>query len=329
MTDKLRIGFAGCGSHATANLYPCLQYAPVRLVAVCDLNEDRRAHAQRHFGAGSAFASVDELLNGPELDAVLVCGPPEFHHGTAMAALDKGLHVFVEKPPAPDLKAAQEMREAARQNQRLCQVGFMKRFALRYQEAKHISARAQFGQISQISIKYSHSSVPNLRYMPLYMTIHCFDLIRYFVGDLARITVESRQSKGQYNLAAVGTSRRGALVTLQTNSQEPRMKEIVEIIGEGEMLTMRNVIELEYHHRVDPSRAHYSGVHDIEVVRPDFAVATPNQNSLFLQGYAGQINAFARSCIENRPAQVSIDDGVEAMKLVELFSQGSCVTMDL
>lgn len=53
---RVRAGFVGCGSHAFRNIYPALQFAPVELAAVCDLNIDKaRAFAAR-FGAADAFA---------------------------------------------------------------------------------------------------------------------------------------------------------------------------------------------------------------------------------------------------------------------------------
>jgi len=329
MKGEVRIGFVGCGAHATLNLYPSLQYAPVRLVAVCDADIDRLDRASRRFGAEAAFDTIDALLDGPELDAVIVCGPPELHQEAAIKALDKGLHVFIEKPPAADLAGALAIQEAARRNERQCMVGFMKRFALRYQEAREILRSRTFGRLTHVTVKYAHWNVPDLRWMQVYMSIHALDLIRFFAGGLARITVEHFEVAGQHSFACIAVAKNGALVSLTMSSQEPRVKEHVELAGEGELVVVRNVVELEYHRRVSPTRLFQADLHDVQLLRPDFAIPNPDQNTLYLQGYAGELTEFAKACLENRVPSVTIDDGVAAMRLVDLLAKGESGTFEL
>ncbi len=329
MRGELRAGFVGCGAHATMNLYAALPYTPIRLISVCDKNEERREGARRNFGAEAAFDSVDALLSGPEIDAVLICGPPELHREAAIKALDAGLPVFVEKPPAADLAGAVAVREAAHRNDRHCMVGFMKRFALRYQQAHEIAHSRVFGRITHLMVKYAHWNVPDLHWMMIYMSVHALDLVRFFVGDLARITIEHLECAGQHSFACSAVARNGGLVSLSMSSQEPRVKEHLEIAGEGELIVVRNLVELEYHRRVSPTRLFHSDIHDIEALRPDFAIPNPDQNTLYLQGYAGELSEFAQSCLEGRPPSVTIDDGVKAMRLAQLVGAGKNGTFEL
>lgn len=330
MKGGVRVGFVGCGAHATMNLYPALQYARVQLVAVCDMDADRRERAARQFGAEAAFDTVDGLLAASsDLDAVIVCGPPELHQEAAIKTLDRGLHVFIEKPPGPDLAGALAIQEAARRNERHCMVGFMKRFALRYQQAHEISRSRVFGRLTHLTVKYAHWNVPDLRWMLTYMSVHALDLIRYFAGDLSRMTVEHLEIAGQHSFACVATAKSGALINLNVSSQEPRVKERVELVGEGELVVVRNVVELEYHRRVSPMRLFHSDLHDVQLLRPDFAIPNPDQNTLYLQGYAGELIEFADACLENRPPSVTIDDGVAAMRMVEVLATGKTGTLEL
>lgn len=328
MSREVRIGFVGCGVHAAMNLYPALQFAPFELVAVCDLDAERRERLRRRFGAEAAFDTVDAMLAGPTLDAVIVCGPPELHQEAALKSLDHGLHVFVEKPPAANLAGALAIQEAARRNERHCMVGFMKRFASRYQQAHEISRSRVFGRLTHLTVKYAHWNVPDLHWMLRYMSVHAFDLIRYFAGDLSRITVEHLEISGQHSYACTAVARSGALVSLNTSSQEPRVKESVELVGEGELIRVNNVIELEYHRRVSPTRLFHSDLHDVQLLQPDFAIPNPDQNTLYLQGYAGELIEFATACLENRAPSVTIDDGVAAMKMVDLFARGRTGTFE-
>lgn len=320
MAHDIRAGVVGCGAHAMANILPALQYAPIEVVAVCDRDADRVEIARRRFGASVAYTQLDAMLSETALDAVVVCGPPELHLRAALQALDHDLHVFVEKPPAPDLAGALELRRVAQAHNRVCAVGFMKRFALRYAQARAIVATEAFGELTQVSIKYSHWPTPNLDWMLKFMTIHICDLARFFAGDLERITIETTERNGQYSFSMNGRSRTGCLVSLVTSSQEPRIKERVELVGEGELVVVDNVVELQYFRHVDPSRNFTSDLYDLQVVRPDFAIPSQAQNSLFLQGYVGEFVDFADAIRQNRAPNSTIDDGVMAMRLVDLLS---------
>lgn len=329
MSRELRVGLIGCGKHALMYLLPALHYAPIHLVSVCDTNAERRQRVKRQFGAEADFEGIGAMLRGPQLDAVIACGPPDLHRAAAIAAMDAGLNVFVEKPPANDLAGAQQIAEAARANGRHCMVGFMKRFALRYQQAREIAQSRSFGKTTHVSIKYAHWNCPDLHWMLAFMTVHVFDLMRFFAGELKRITFERGDAAGQYTFAIQAVAQSGALISLVTSSQEPRVKEHVEITGEGEVVIVRNVIELEYHRRVSPTRLFTSDLHDVQLLRPDFAIPNPEQNTLFLQGYAGEIQEFANACLENRAPAVTIEDGVRAMWLVELLASNKSGTFDL
>ena len=69
---RIRAGFIGCGSHAFRNVYPALQFAPVELVATCDLNAEKAAAFARQFGALRSYGDYRDMLQKEELDAVFI-----------------------------------------------------------------------------------------------------------------------------------------------------------------------------------------------------------------------------------------------------------------
>ena len=101
----LRVGFIGCGGHAYRNILPTFQYAPIDLVAVCDLDQHRAAQVGKLFGASAVYTDYEAMLNQEVLDAVFVvtsydiAGRPRYP-GIAMTAMKAGVHVWIEKPPA-------------------------------------------------------------------------------------------------------------------------------------------------------------------------------------------------------------------------------------
>ena len=114
----IRVGFVGCGSHAFRNIYSALQFLPVQLAAVCDLDMARATAFARQFGAEAAYNSVSAMLAHEGLDAVIVVtsydeqGRPRYPE-IAEQALAAGLHVWMEKPPAATTAETQAMQWVA------------------------------------------------------------------------------------------------------------------------------------------------------------------------------------------------------------------------
>jgi predicted dehydrogenase len=67
---KLRTGFIGCGGHAFRNVYPTFQYAPVNLVAVCDLNPAKAQVCAKVFGADRYYSNHAEMLQREEFGRI-------------------------------------------------------------------------------------------------------------------------------------------------------------------------------------------------------------------------------------------------------------------
>src|SRR5579885_1151624 len=69
---RLRVCFVGAGGHSFRNVYPAFRYAPVDLVAVCDLDEARARAYARQFGAERAYGDVEAMLAAERPEAVFV-----------------------------------------------------------------------------------------------------------------------------------------------------------------------------------------------------------------------------------------------------------------
>ncbi len=83
------------------------------LAAVCDLDEDRARRAAGDWTTTDTVTSVDDLLARPDIDAVAIATPAGTHRDLALAALDAGKHVLVEKPMAACASDARLMIERA------------------------------------------------------------------------------------------------------------------------------------------------------------------------------------------------------------------------
>src|SRR5262249_26908590 len=96
--EPVRVGQAGLGAWGK-NLVRNLDEL-AQLSWICDTTESRRTEFARRFPAARVTTSFDELLDDPELEAVVIATPVPTHYPLAKQALEAGKHVFVEKPPA-------------------------------------------------------------------------------------------------------------------------------------------------------------------------------------------------------------------------------------
>jgi predicted dehydrogenase len=101
---------------------------PFELVALAEPSSVVRESLRRRYGLEAAYADYRELLDGTKLDAVVISSPAQTHAEVTLAALERGLHVFVEKPMCITLGDADRIIEAREAAGRVVQVGYMKRF---------------------------------------------------------------------------------------------------------------------------------------------------------------------------------------------------------
>ena len=112
--EKARIGFIGTGWWATANHLPVLrkradEVGDVELAAVCRLGKDELGQVKEVFGVPYGTEDYRRMLDEVELDGVVVSSPHTLHFEHASAALERGLHVMVEKPMCTRSAHAREL----------------------------------------------------------------------------------------------------------------------------------------------------------------------------------------------------------------------------
>jgi myo-inositol 2-dehydrogenase / D-chiro-inositol 1-dehydrogenase len=148
-SDAIALGIIGCGGRAS-DVGPNLVKAGARVVALCDLFDDRLAETKARFDATAAekgLPAIDSamLFKGPEayhqllaapIDAVLITSPPWFHPDHFEAAVTAGRHVYLEKPVATDVYGAERIERAGKKGvgKVSMAVGFQSHYAPPYQE---------------------------------------------------------------------------------------------------------------------------------------------------------------------------------------------------
>jgi predicted dehydrogenase len=136
--ERLRAGVIGVGAIAQMMHLPYLRELDDRfqIAALCDVDAVALAEVGRQYGVDRLFASADELLAEP-LDVVFILTSGD-HAPVTIAALERGLHVFAEKPLAYTLRETDEVIAAAERAQRTLMVGMMKQYDPGYQRGAEL-----------------------------------------------------------------------------------------------------------------------------------------------------------------------------------------------
>ncbi len=123
--DRLKIGLAGVGVMGRHHARLLSQIREAKLTGIADLNRGRAEELAAQY-VTRGFSSADSFP--PETQAVVLAVPTPAHYETAKALLNRGLHVFVEKPLTEKVEQAEELIALAQEKGLVLQVGHIERF---------------------------------------------------------------------------------------------------------------------------------------------------------------------------------------------------------
>jgi predicted dehydrogenase len=171
----------------------------VDLVAVCDTSSFI-LEAFKKFSKIRCYSDYRKMFQEEDLDSVVVATPTKLHHQIVLDALEKGLHVFCEKPFSLNPVQGREMAEAARNSGLVNQVGFHNRFLGTFQEMKRLVSAGVIGDIyhfageayGPVVVKEKTGSWRNKREEGggcLYdYASHVLDLIHFILGTTRKVS---------------------------------------------------------------------------------------------------------------------------------------------
>jgi predicted dehydrogenase len=138
---KLKLGVIGCGWYGMVDAKAALKAGGVEVVALCDVDSEHLAKSADEIEKiqgkrPQAFKLYEEMLKAPGLEAVIIATPPHWHALQFIAALEKGLDIYCEKPLAYDIREGRAMVDAAKKSGRIVQIGFQRRQAAAVVEAR-------------------------------------------------------------------------------------------------------------------------------------------------------------------------------------------------
>ncbi|MCP9235898.1 Gfo/Idh/MocA family protein [Lewinella sp. JB7] len=168
----LQIGVIGCGRQANGLSGVLSRMDGVKVIAACDVHAAQlayytKARREEHAAAGAGavpeiatYADYRALIDHSGLDAVLIATPDHQHAPICIAALEKGLHVYCEKPLAHTIEEGRAMVEATEKSGKVLQTGSMQRSMYNFRHAVKLIQAGKLGEIREAIVSIGPPPIP-------------------------------------------------------------------------------------------------------------------------------------------------------------------------
>ena len=193
---KIKVAVIGCGTIANNSHIPSyLQNEKAEIKYFCDIIPERAKNAVEKYGCGEAIEDYMIALNDPEIEAVSVCTPNNWHSIISIAALEKGKNVLCEKPAARTYEEVQKMLAAKKKYNKVLNIGVVNRFNTAVNKIKELIENGELGEVYHVYASFrSHRSIPGLGGdfttkavagggVLIDWGVHFLDIVMYCCGD--------------------------------------------------------------------------------------------------------------------------------------------------
>ncbi|MCW3989981.1 MAG: Gfo/Idh/MocA family oxidoreductase [Candidatus Bathyarchaeota archaeon] len=298
--DKLNVAVIGCGFWGKnhARIYNDLDAA--ELVAVSDLNEDAACSLGERYGVDH-YGDVGALLKRNDVEMVSICTPTVTHADIALAAMEAGKHVLVEKPMTSTVAEAERLIAASEKAGVKLTVGFVERFNPGVIEALRLVSEGKIGdvilarahRVSRYPLRISDVGVVKD------LAIHDADIVRQLFGvdpetvyATAGNLVHSFEDYANIVLRFPGN--RSAFI--ETNWLTPRKIRRLILTGSEGLITVEFITQEV---TVEDDEGRYT-----PFLKP--------QEPLTLE-----LESFVEAILEDKPPAISGEDGLKALRICE------------
>jgi predicted dehydrogenase len=147
--NMIRLAVVGLGKMGLSHLAMINAHPNVRVEAICDSTGYVLDVLNKYTGVRT-YTEIDKMLCEVDLDGVIIATPSSMHSRMVKAVLEKGLHVFCEKPFCLDTKEGEEVTRLAKEKDLVNQVGYHYRFVGAFKEVKRLVDANAIGEVTHI-----------------------------------------------------------------------------------------------------------------------------------------------------------------------------------
>ncbi len=328
--DPLKLGIIGCGWVTEARHLPALQRLKgAEVVALSDIRTERLSKVADLFSVKDRYGDYQQLLNDGSIDAVAVCVPAQLHVEVALAALDAGKHVFIEKPLALQLDESKRLIERARKSSCKVMVGFNMRWHRLVRESRELIERGSLGRLELMRtvLTAHYETIPEWRKRRqlgggvfFELAIHHFDLWRFLLrSEVEEVLATSRSGQWDDETAMVTAHMANGVLVASVFSERANENNEIEIYGRagGLRISCYHFDGLEY---VSSSSFPGDGrtrlrkaAHTLkELPRGIWGM---RKGGDFVASYESEWRHFVAAIRHDTPVECSLEDGERALQV--------------
>lgn len=327
---ELRVGVIGLGAFGESHLRAFRGIPGVVVVAVASRGADRAQQIATEYGVDRWYGDYAALCADPEIDAVTVCTEESRHVAPAIAALQAGKHVLVEKPLATSTPDALAIRDAAQASPAVLMPAHIVRFEARFAALK---CAVETGSLGKIAALHASRNRPRNtlatygRCHPALVTaIHDLDFILWLTNELPeRVRARHRlehDPDGVYGIWGTLLFPSGAFATIEASWMMP----VDTGLGNGDTF---NVVGTRGTASIDMSDGGLRLLEPGKTHSPDFGYE-PIVHGSIAGALQSELQHFVRMATNPLLAPiVTPDDGVRAVVLAEAMIESATLDKEI
>lgn len=314
---KLNVGIIGAGRIGQVHAKSITYHIPqAKIVAISDIYYEGAKRVAESLGIPNAYEDYHEILNNPEIDAVLICSSTDTHADIAVEAAEAGKHIFCEKPVDLTVAKIKKVIAAVEKAGVKLQIGFNRRYDHNFAEIKCLANDGKLGKLQTIKITSRDPEPPSIDYVKvsggifLDMTVHDFDMARFIGGEVeevyanAAVTVDEAIGKaGDVDTALIALKFKNGAIGVIDNCRKAcyGYDQRLEVFGTGGQASAANDT---------PTNVSYINENGNMTDKPLYFFL-----ERYMQSFTDEMTEFINAVQNDEQTKTTVNDGLEALRL--------------
>lgn len=314
---KLNVGIIGAGRIGQVHAKSITYHIPqAKIVAISDIYYEGAEKVAESLGIPNAYEDYHDILNNPEIDAVLICSSTDTHADIAVEAAEAGKHIFCEKPVDLTVAKIKKVIAAAEKAGVKLQIGFNRRYDHNFAEIKRLANDGKLGKLQTIKITSRDPEPPSIDYVKvsggifLDMTVHDFDMARFIGGEVeevyanAAVTVdEAIGEAGDVDTALIALKFKNGAIGVIDNCRRAcyGYDQRLEVFGTGGQASTANDT---------PTNVSYINEKGNMTDKPLYFFL-----ERYMQSFTDEMTEFINAVQNDEQTKTTVNDGLEALRL--------------
>jgi myo-inositol 2-dehydrogenase/D-chiro-inositol 1-dehydrogenase len=315
--EKLKVGIIGAGRIGQVHAKSITYHIPqAEIVAISDIFVDGAKKVAEELGIPNYYQDYHEILNNPEIQAVLICSSTDTHADIACEAAEAGKHIFCEKPVDLTIAKIKKVIAAVEKAGVKLQIGFNRRYDHNFAHIKDLANKGKLGELQIIKITSRDPEPPPVSYVKvsggifLDMTVHDFDMARFIGGEVEEVYANATVmvdpaigEAGDVDTALVALKFKSGAIGVIDNCRKAcyGYDQRLEVFGsEGQASAANDT----------PTNVSFINADGNTTDKPLYFFLERYMNS-----FVDEMTEFVDAVVNDKETQTTVNDGLEALRL--------------